>query len=675
MSPDPDTPSKTDLERQRVPLERKISLKFKEFRGFITEYSSNLSLGGMFIRTTSPKPIGTIFDFELSLTDDFKLVQGIGEVMWIRADEGGPERPAGMGVRFLDLSPDSRKLIQRIVDEHVEHGGVPFELEAPTFPPPARPAPPAAPTAGPRTVATPPPVFHATAAPMVAPAPPAASPPTSSAAPGDTTRRLPTGALHPASGAVAPGSSAGPVLPPSTRDTAADAVGHVPESPVTATPPEAMDLEPLGPSLDLDLADLGSPDLGSPDLGDDSTELLPTGDHWRADEVEALPLPADELPPGRALGRPAEGGAILPAGFDEVARAFASTSETVDRDEVAGAATDRSPSLDVFGRPSPWVTPPSPATESRSSRVAPNLLDDETVRLERSPAPASPFSPPPELPDVQLPLSGQEVGTAAPRAAATASAPPLAFPQPARRPPPARRRSVALPVAAALALLLVGGATAVYFAFPHLLPAWVPRATDEPLGAAPAAGPLADLTAPRAGEPAGGPGEASTDASADLAVADPGAAPPAAAGPIGAGEIGDPAPADAIAGPSGRGGSRGLDHQARFSSVDEIWGQQTASGTVVTLVADGAVPEGAYTTFRLEGGNPREVLRLRGVASRFSRPTLPIATSEVRQVRVGYHEKPEGNELHVVIDLTSARVRLVRVVASDNRLELLLAPL
>src|ERR1051325_7659277 len=70
MGADPNDPSpkvdpspKIDLDRRRVPLERKISLKFKEFRGFITEYSQNLSMGGMFIRTTSPKAPGTVFDF------------------------------------------------------------------------------------------------------------------------------------------------------------------------------------------------------------------------------------------------------------------------------------------------------------------------------------------------------------------------------------------------------------------------------------------------------------------------------------------------------------------------------------------------------------------------------------------------------------------------------------
>src|SRR3954451_13631550 len=101
MSEDlPDPPSKLELERRRVPLERKISLKFKEFRGFITEYSENISLGGMFIRTSATKPLGTIFDSELSLTDDCRLVQGIGEVVWARPGDDTEERPGGMGIRF-----------------------------------------------------------------------------------------------------------------------------------------------------------------------------------------------------------------------------------------------------------------------------------------------------------------------------------------------------------------------------------------------------------------------------------------------------------------------------------------------------------------------------------------------------------------------------------------------
>jgi hypothetical protein len=48
-----------------------------------------------------------------------------------------------------------------------------------------------------------------------------------------------------------------------------------------------------------------------------------------------------------------------------------------------------------------------------------------------------------------------------------------------------------------------------------------------------------------------------------------------------------------------------------------------------------------------------------------------VGTGEVAQVRTGYHVKPGGNELHVVVDLASPEVKLIRAVAIDNRIELL----
>jgi hypothetical protein len=112
----------------------------------------------------------------------------------------------------------------------------------------------------------------------------------------------------------------------------------------------------------------------------------------------------------------------------------------------------------------------------------------------------------------------------------------------------------------------------------------------------------------------------------------------------------------------------------RFTTIDEIWGQRRSGGTVVTLVANGAVPESALSSFRLEGANPRLVVRVRGVSAGFSRQVVDVGTPEVRQVRTGFHSRPEGNELHVVLDLASPAVRLVQATSQDNRVELLLLP-
>lgn len=131
---------------RRVPLETRVQFKFDRFSGFISEYSSNISPGGMFIRTKNPLPPGQTLDFAFRLGDGFELIKGKGEIVWTRAEDESPTRPAGMGLRFLELSEGSKELIYRIVDQHILEGGTPFDVSlVPPDPIPARPAPAPAP--------------------------------------------------------------------------------------------------------------------------------------------------------------------------------------------------------------------------------------------------------------------------------------------------------------------------------------------------------------------------------------------------------------------------------------------------------------------------------------------------------------------------------------------------
>src|SRR5947208_3865058 len=130
---------------RRVPLETRVQFKFDRFDGFISEYSANVSPGGMFIRTRAPQPPGTVLDFAFRLGDGFELIRGRGEVVWNRLEDEGPTRPAGMGLRFQELSEGSKDLIYRIVDQHVLQGGTPFDVtQRPPDPVPLSTPPPAA---------------------------------------------------------------------------------------------------------------------------------------------------------------------------------------------------------------------------------------------------------------------------------------------------------------------------------------------------------------------------------------------------------------------------------------------------------------------------------------------------------------------------------------------------
>jgi molecular chaperone DnaK len=163
---------------RRVPLETRVQFKFDRFDGFISEYSANISPGGLFLRTRVPQPPGTVLDFEFRLGDGFELIRGRGEVVWNRLEDEGAARPAGMGLRFQSLSDGSKELIYRIVDQHILHGGTPFDVTqrppdpVPLPPPPATAAPPPPPSG--TAVLAAPAVTGATPWPRPAPVPPAA---------------------------------------------------------------------------------------------------------------------------------------------------------------------------------------------------------------------------------------------------------------------------------------------------------------------------------------------------------------------------------------------------------------------------------------------------------------------------------------------------------------------
>src|SRR5207245_6966059 len=70
----------------------------------------------IFIKTPSPFLPGTLLKFEIRIADDKPMLQGVGRVVWKREPAGaGPDKPAGMGVKFIKVDEASRALIDRLV--------------------------------------------------------------------------------------------------------------------------------------------------------------------------------------------------------------------------------------------------------------------------------------------------------------------------------------------------------------------------------------------------------------------------------------------------------------------------------------------------------------------------------------------------------------------------------
>ena len=513
MEPEDPSRQRPDPKRERIPLERKISLKFKEFRGFITEYSSNISLGGMFITTEAPQPPGSVFDFEFRLADDdFQLIHGIGEVVWVREEASGPDHPPGMGIRFLHLGEGSRDLVRRMVDEHERGGGTPFDLEG------------HAPSSAPGTAAA----GHEIASGIEA---------------SDETTRGPADEL------------------------AETATLDLPEEP----------------------GETGRAEIEEPDESDE----LPYG-RFDAAMASLRQSRAGEAAPG--------GGSDLPAGFEEVRAAL--------RPEDAGAVEADPP------------TSTGPAT----------------------------FAPDPEAPHA----------TSATEPLSTPASAPPTVPEDRHAAPRSSRGSGRKILWGVLALLLVG-AVAAQLLVPGGLVGLINTG-----GTAPESAPeLEEEIAVRTETPPPDsrssaeeippePLSPALDAEIVETTADPTEIPPAEAE-----EPEPPTPATPT---------------EPFSRLENVSWRVEQGRTVVELELDGAISPERYSRFRLDGGTPREVVRLRGVEAAYSPTSLPVDGRQLEGIRIGYHERAGGNEIHVVLDLASSSVELTELEAVGNRLRVVLGP-
>lgn len=73
----------------------------------VTAETSNVGLGGVFVATREPPPVGQWVSLRLALPDWDESLVVSGEVRWVRgADNNGhPEGVPGMGIKFVKPSP------------------------------------------------------------------------------------------------------------------------------------------------------------------------------------------------------------------------------------------------------------------------------------------------------------------------------------------------------------------------------------------------------------------------------------------------------------------------------------------------------------------------------------------------------------------------------------------
>ena len=83
-------------------------------KDFVIDYTTDLSDGGVLIQTETLLPVGTKLELIFKLPNSIKLIEVSGEVAWVNEsqhDQDPDKLIPGMGVKFINLDPESKKYI------------------------------------------------------------------------------------------------------------------------------------------------------------------------------------------------------------------------------------------------------------------------------------------------------------------------------------------------------------------------------------------------------------------------------------------------------------------------------------------------------------------------------------------------------------------------------------
>lgn len=122
--PDPDVDEPRETSRSKTKSFRRFrcATKVVEVETGKIWRAENIGLGGIFIGTNSPLPLGAVATISFALPGTEQEIVTQVEVVWTNdrhSREYDPNRPSGMGLSFVDLKADFAEIIRHFLDQGV----------------------------------------------------------------------------------------------------------------------------------------------------------------------------------------------------------------------------------------------------------------------------------------------------------------------------------------------------------------------------------------------------------------------------------------------------------------------------------------------------------------------------------------------------------------------------
>jgi type IV pilus assembly protein PilZ len=97
-------------------LEYELPVAYKTVAGFVTDWATNISRGGLFINTQKPLPVGTHVKLIVSLPGTEFPFDLTGRVTRVNETHAAPNQVPGMAIEFVDVDEEMRIRLEEFVE-------------------------------------------------------------------------------------------------------------------------------------------------------------------------------------------------------------------------------------------------------------------------------------------------------------------------------------------------------------------------------------------------------------------------------------------------------------------------------------------------------------------------------------------------------------------------------
>ena len=94
-----------------------LEVQYRSAQEFTAAYAENISGGGIFIRTQQQLPLNREVQLRFTLPSISRPFAVHGLVVWTNPHPSRSSFPPGMGIKFMDLDPAAKTIIDGFVQE------------------------------------------------------------------------------------------------------------------------------------------------------------------------------------------------------------------------------------------------------------------------------------------------------------------------------------------------------------------------------------------------------------------------------------------------------------------------------------------------------------------------------------------------------------------------------